>query len=75
MSLTPEERLGRSQKAARTRWHDTVEPTPEITQLEVGQVDKAVDILKASWRSATAEQKDRLRRLFNPPVSGRDASG
>jgi hypothetical protein len=69
MSLTPEQRRGKAQKAARARWHgDRAETTPEIAQLEAAQVDKAVAALTAGWRSATAEQKEQLRRLFNPPA-------
>jgi hypothetical protein len=69
MSLTPEKARGRAQKAARARWHgDRAEVTPEITQLEAEQCGQAVAVLKASWRSATAEQKDQLRRLWNQPA-------
>jgi hypothetical protein len=69
MSLTPEQARGRAQKAARARWHgDHAETTPEITELEAAQCAQAVATLKAGWRSATAEQKEQLRRLFNPPA-------
>jgi len=69
MPLTPEQARGRAQKAARARWHGAkAEPTPEITQLEAEQCGKAVAILKAGWRSATTEQKEHLRRLFNQPA-------
>jgi hypothetical protein len=69
MSMTPEQRRGRAQKAARARWRGAeASITPEITQLEAEQVRKAVAALTASWRSAPAEQKELVRRLFNPPV-------
>jgi hypothetical protein len=69
MSTTPEIRRGKAQKAARARWHgDKAETTPEIAQLEAAQCEQAVATLKAGWRSATPEQKEQLRRLFNPPA-------
>lgn len=71
MSMTPEKRRGKAQKAARARWHgDRAEVTPEITQLEADQVGQAVAVLKAAWRSRTSEQEDDLRRLIAPLAHG-----
>jgi hypothetical protein len=72
MSLTPEQRRGRAQKAARARWHgEDAETTPEIARLEEAALDRHIDALVASWPKMTDEQAARLRPMFSPPKAGK----
>jgi hypothetical protein len=70
MSLTPELRKARAQKAARTRWHgDSATTTPEMAKLEAEMIDKDIAAVVAAAPKMTREQAERLRAILAPLVA------
>jgi hypothetical protein len=69
MSMTPEQARARAQKAARNRWHgdspDAAEAADELERAnDHASIDRQIDALVARAPRMTAEQSDRIRRLF-----------
>jgi hypothetical protein len=65
MSLTPEQRRARGRLAIERRWRgDQAVLDPEAAAIERAALDRHIDELVAAAPKMTAEQADRLRRLF-----------
>jgi hypothetical protein len=78
MSMSPEWRRARAQKAARERWHGAdadVADADADAELERARVDRLIDELVEGAPLPTPEQADRLRRLFKYGPAEGGASG